>query len=89
MDTIRDNTETYLSFIIIGVNLMQTVIVLLVASIVGISTITLLVAFYSLTIGLQQDWPWGGYIGLGILILSSCVIPVGVIVIHNIVKRGR
>ena len=69
--------------------IMQTVIVLLVSSIVGISTITLLVAFYSLTIGLQQDWPWGGYIGLGILILSSCVVPLGVIVIHNLVKRGR
>ena len=70
-------------------NIMQTVIVLLISSIVGISTITLLVAFHALTLGLQQDWPWGGYIGFGILILSSCVVPLGVIVIHNLVKRGR
>ena len=78
-----------MSFMVAKDNIMQTVIVLLISSIVGISTVTLLIAFYSLTIGLQQDWPWGGYIGLGILILSSCVVPLGVIVIHNLVKRGR
>ena len=69
--------------------IMQTVIVLLISSIVGISTVTLIIAFYSLTIGLQQDWPWGGYIGFGILILSSCIIPIGVILIHNIIKWSR
>ena len=66
---------------------MQTVIVLLVASIVGISTVTLLIAFHTLTIGLQQDWPWSGYIGFGILIISSCIVPLGVIVIHNLTIR--
>ena len=65
---------------------MQTVLVLLVASIVGISAVSLLVAFHSLTMGFQDDWPWHGYFGLGILILSSIVVPCGVIVIHNLVR---
>ena len=67
---------------------MQTVLVLLVASIVGMSAVSLLVAFHSLTIGLQEDWPWQGYFGFGILILSSIVIPLGIIVIHNLVKKS-
>lgn len=65
---------------------MQTVLVLLVASIVGMSAVSLLVAFHSLTVGLQEDWPWPGYFGLGILILSSIIVPCGVIVIHNLVR---
>jgi len=66
---------------------MQTVLVLLVASIVGMSAVSLLVAFHSLTIGLQENWPWHGYFGFGILILSSIIVPCGVIVIHNLVRR--
>ena len=65
---------------------MQTVLVLLVASIVGMSAVSLLVAFHSLTLGLQEDWPWHGYFGFGILILSSIIVPCGVIVIHNLVR---
>ena len=65
---------------------MQTVLVLLVASIVGMSAVSLLVAFHSLTVGLQEDLPWPGYFGLGILILSSIIVPCGGIVIHNLVR---
>jgi hypothetical protein len=66
---------------------MRTFQVLALAVIGGGAGANLLVAFHSLTVGLQTDWPFQGWLGFALLILCAILAPLSVIGIHRVVSE--